>query len=108
MPGTIVARAGQPVGALLGTVNALLAAIEARPARAVVACLGAQEAAYRVALYPPYHAHRDPMPAALAAQWERAPGLLESLGWTVSSTADLEADDLMFSHARTEAEAGGR
>ena len=48
------------MNALLGTVNALLAAIEARPPRAVVACLGAEEAAYRVALYPGYHAHRDP------------------------------------------------
>ena len=44
---------------------------------------GAEEAAYRVALYPPYHAHREPMPAELRAQWDRAPALLEAFGWRV-------------------------
>ena len=66
------------MNALLGTVNALLALIEVRarraPPRCVVACMGAEQADYRVALYPPYHAHRDPMPPELAAQWEQAPG----------------------------------
>ena len=70
LPKSIVGADGQPVNALLGTVNAILAVIEAlrcrsRP-RAVVACLGAEQAAYRVELYPPYHAHRDPMPPELA------------------------------------------
>jgi DNA polymerase-1 len=108
LPRSITDRDERPVGALLGTVNALLAAIEARPPRAVAVCLGAEEAVYRVALYPGYHAHRDPMPEALADQWHRAPALLEALGWTVSASDELEADDLMFSHARTESEAGGR
>jgi 5'-3' exonuclease len=95
------------VNALLGTVNALLSAIEARPPRAVVACFGAEQAAYRVELYQPYHAHRDPMPAELARQWELAPGLLESLGWTVSASEELEADDVMLSFAQVEEGAGG-
>jgi 5'-3' exonuclease len=107
LPKSIVDGEGRPVNALLGTVNALLAAIEARPPRAVVACLGAEQAAYRVELYPPYHAHRDPMPPELAWQWELAPKLLASLGWTVASSDELEADDVMFSFARGEAEAGG-
>jgi DNA polymerase-1 len=108
LPSSIADGEGRPVNALLGTVNALLSAIEARLPRAVVACFGAEQAAYRVALYPPYHAHRDPMPAELAEQWERAPALLESLGWTVSASAELEADDVMFSFAAVEAAAGGR
>jgi DNA polymerase-1 len=112
LPKSIVGSDGEPVNALLGTVNALLALIDVRaPAqapRAVVACMGAEQAAYRVALYPPYHAHRDPMPPELAAQWERAPGLLAALGWTIGDTADLEADDVMFSFACAEAEAAGR
>ena len=108
LPDSIVDGEGQPVNALLGTVNALLAAIEARPARAVVACFGAEQAAYRVEAYPPYHAHRDPMPDALARQWERAPALLASLGWTVSASAELEADDVMFSYAQLESASGGR
>jgi DNA polymerase-1 len=96
------------VNALLGTVNALLTAIEAVAPRAVVACLGAEQAAYRVELYRPYHAHRPPMPAELARQWELAPRLLESLGWTVCASAELEADDVMYSFALAETAAGGR
>jgi 5'-3' exonuclease len=108
LPKSIVDGEGRPVNALLGTVNALLSAIQARPPRAVVACMGAEEAAYRVRLYPGYHAHRDPMPPELAHQWERAPALLASLGWTVSASEELEADDVMFSFAGAEAGAGGR
>ena len=108
LPDSIVDGEGRPVNALLGTVNALLSAIEARPPRAVAVCFGAEQAAYRVAAYPPYHAHRDPMPDALAQQWTRAPELLASLGWTVSTSEDLEADDVMFSHAELETASGGR
>jgi 5'-3' exonuclease len=107
LPKSIVGSDGQPVNALLGTVNALLAVLEERPARAVVACIGAEQATYRVELYPPYHAHREPMPAALRRQWEKAPTLLQSLGWSVCDAGELEADDAMFSHARSEAQAGG-
>jgi DNA polymerase-1 len=122
LPKSIVDGEGHPVNALLGTVNAILALIEpptrgARTAlheagigepRAVVACTGAEQADYRVELYAPYHAHRDPMPPELAEQWRRAPGLLAALGWSVSGSETLEADDLMFSFARQEQAAGGR
>ena len=108
LPKSITGSDGRPVNALLGTVNALLAAVEAKAPRAVVACFGAEEARYRVELYPPYHAHRDPMPAELAEQWTRAPGLLASFGWTVANAEELEADDAMGSYARVESQAGGR
>jgi 5'-3' exonuclease len=112
LPKSIVDSDGQPVNALLGTTNALLSLIDARPParrpRAVVACMGAEQASYRVRLYPAYHAHREPMPPELAAQWRSAPVLLESLGWTVGSSQELEADDVMFSFACVEALAGGR
>jgi 5'-3' exonuclease len=112
LPKSIVGADGQPVNALLGTVNAILSVLDARlparPVRGVVACMGAEQADYRVRLYPAYHAHRDPMPPELTAQWQKAPQLLKSLGWTYATSADLEADDVMFSYARTEAEGGGR
>jgi 5'-3' exonuclease len=108
LPKSIVDERGEPVNALLGALNAFLAVLAERPARAVVACFGSEQATYRVQLYPPYHAHRDPMPPELAAQWKRAPALLESLGWTVCDAGELEADDAMFSHARREADADGR
>jgi 5'-3' exonuclease len=107
LPKSIVGADGKPVNALLGAVNAVLAVLAERPARAVVACFGAEQAAYRVKLYEPYHAHREPMPEELAWQWRKAQGLMESLGWIVCDAGELEADDAMFSYARVEEEAGG-
>lgn len=110
LPRSIADGEGRPVNALLGTANALLALAQAPDLapRAVVACMGAEQAAYRVRLYPPYHAHRDPMPAELARQWRLVPELIRALGWAYATSEDLEADDVMFSHARLEAGAGGR
>jgi 5'-3' exonuclease len=112
LPKSIVGTDGQPVNALLGTVNAILTFYDARlsacPPDGVVVCMGAEEAAYRVSLYPPYHAHRDPMPPELRRQWGQAPALLESFGWTYATSDELEADDVMFSFAREEELHGGR
>jgi 5'-3' exonuclease len=107
LPKSIEGADGRPVNALLGTVNALLTAIEAHPPRALVCCLGAEQAAYRVQLYPAYHAHRDPMPSQLAEQWRKAPELLAAFGWTVFDAGELEADDAIGSFAVAEHEAGG-
>ncbi len=99
------------MNALLGTVNAILSVYEGRltaqDVRRVVACMGAEEAAYRVALYPGYHAQRDPMPVELRWQWDQAQSLLEAFGWVFATSADLEADDVMFSYARAEQGHGG-
>jgi 5'-3' exonuclease len=108
LPKSIVDGDGRPVNALLGTVNAILGLLEHYAPRAVVACMGAEQADYRVELYPPYHAHREPMPPALADQWERAEELLAALGWTYAVSESLEADDVMLSYARAEEEYGGR
>ena len=113
LPKSITDEDGHPVNALLGTVNAVLSlAADAPPPsgapRAIVACTGAEQADYRVELYPPYHAHRPTMPPELAWQWERAPALLESLGWEVPGSEDLEADDVMYSYSLAESARGGR
>ncbi len=107
LPKSIKGADGKPVNALLGTANALLAAIEAKSPRAVVGCFGAEEARYRVELYASYHAHRDPMPDDLRWQWERAQRLVASFGWIVADVGELEADDAMGSYAREESQAGG-
>jgi DNA polymerase-1 len=73
----------------------------------VVACFGQESATYRTDAFPTYHAHRPEMPAALADQWQQAPGLYESLGWLLASSDELEADDLLHSHAVAEVAAGG-
>ncbi len=108
LPRSIRDSEDRPTGALLGTVNTILTAVDACRPRAVVCCFGAEEAEYRVALYSGYHAHRDPMPDELRAQWEQAPALLAAFGWTVAVHERLEADDLLGSFAREEGRAGGR
>ena len=70
-----------------------------RDPRAIVVCFGAEAAAYRVKLYPPYHAARPPVPDALAWQFEQAPEFFDGFGWSSESSADLEADDLLGSLA---------
>lgn len=110
LPKSIKGADGHPVNALLGTVNALLALVEPAAGvtpRAVVACMGAEEAAYRVELYAAYHQHREPMPPELRRQWQQAPTLLDALGWNSTGSDTLEADDVMFSFALAEAAVGG-
>jgi DNA polymerase-1 len=107
LPSSITGAEGTPVNALLGTANALLATLEAFDPRAVAVCFGAEEAVYRVKLFADYHAARDPMPADLRWQFDRAPALLRAFGFTVADAGQLEADDLLGSFARVEHEAGG-
>jgi 5'-3' exonuclease len=107
LPDSITGPDGNPVNALLGSLNQLLQVIEERSPRAVVLCFGAEAATYRTDSYPAYHAHRPPMPDGLATQWAQAPALYEALGWTVHDHRGLEADDLLHSLALSESEAGG-
>ena len=108
LPDSITDGEGRPVNALLGSVNQLLWCVERYEPRAIVCCFGQESADYRTELYPPYHAHRPPMPDDLAHQWEQAPALYEALGWTVAAHDALEADDLMHAYAAAEVAAGGR
>ncbi len=108
LPDTILGLDGKPVNALLGAVNLLLRAAADFGPRAIVTCFGAEAAPYRVELFPGYHADRPEVPEALAWQFSEAPALFSAFGWGVSSADDVEADDLLGSLARVEADAGGR
>jgi 5'-3' exonuclease len=107
LPDSITDDDGHPVNALLGSVNQVLWCVEKYDPRAVVWCFGAEAGEYRVEAFPAYHADRPPMPDPLEWQWERAPRLYEALGWSIVSTPDLEADDLLHSLAEVETAAGG-
>lgn len=107
LPQTITGADGRPVGALLGATNLLLRAAAEIAPRAIVLCFGAEAAAYRVALYPAYHADRPPVPDALAWQFEQAPDFLRAFAWESLNSDALEADDLLGSLALTEAQSGG-
>jgi len=108
LPDSIKGADGMPVNALLGSANQTLYCIERYEPRAVIMCFGQEAADYRVEAFPSYHADRPPMPDPLAAQWEHAGAFYEALGWTVMTSPDLEADDLMHSLCVAETEAGGR
>jgi len=109
LPDSIVGPDGRPVNALLGTANLVLREIEVHRPRAVVLCFGPDAASYRTELYPAYHAEREAaMPDDLSPQFAACREFFEAFGWTVATSDDLEADDLLGTYARLEAEAGGR
>jgi DNA polymerase-1 len=108
LPDSIKGPDGNPVNALLGAANLILREVEAHEPRAVVLCFGPDAASYRTELFPSYHAERVEMPEGLSPQWADARPFFEAFGWTVAVSDDLEADDLLGTYARHEAEAGGR
>ena len=61
LPESIKGVDGRPIGALLGGTNVLLRAAGDYSPRAIVVCWGAEAAAYRTELSPPYHADRPPV-----------------------------------------------
>jgi DNA polymerase-1 len=108
LPKSIVGGDGKPVNALLGAANLILREVETHRPRAVVLCFGPDAAGYRTELYPSYHADREPVPDELSPQWADSRGFFESFGWTVATSENLEADDLLGTYARLEEEADGR
>lgn len=108
LPDTIKGADGQPVNALLGTANLILREIEEHGPRAVVLCFGPDAADYRVELFEGYHAQRPEVPDTLQPQFADSRDFFEAFGWVVAVSDSLEADDLLGSYARLEADAGGR
>ena len=109
LPDSIVGPDGRPVNALLGTANLVLREVELREPRAVVLCFGPDAASYRTELYPSYHAEREAaMPDDLSPQFADARDFFAAFGWTVATSEDLEADDLLGTYAHRETGAGGR
>ena len=107
LPESIVDRDGQPVNALLGTLNMIARVVADRHPRAVVLCFGPDAAEYRLELYPPYHADRPAVPDCLARQFAESAEFFGAFAWISHAHETLEADDLLASYARAEVEAGG-
>jgi 5'-3' exonuclease len=108
LPDSIKGKDGAPVNALLGTANLILRELELHDPRAVVLCFGPDAADYRVELFDGYHLARPEVPDALAPQFADSRAFFEAFGWVVADHDSLEADDLLGSYARREADAGGR
>ncbi len=107
LPDSIKGVDGHPVNALLGAANVILRIAADRDPRAITVCFGAEAAAYRVELYPEYHAQRPAVPDALGWQFDQAPGFFSDFGWSSLTSHGLEADDLLGSLAQIETAAGG-
>jgi 5'-3' exonuclease len=107
LPDSIEGKDGQPVNALLGSANLVLREVEEHSPRAVVLCFGPDAADYRLELFDGYHAERPEVPDRLAPQFADSVAFFEAFGWTVAVSETLEADDLLGSYARREADAGG-
>jgi 5'-3' exonuclease len=108
LPRSIKGPDGDPVNALLGTANLILREVETHDPRAVVLCFGPDAAAYRLELYPAYHADREAaFPDELRPQWEDSADFFGAFGWKIATTDALEADDLLQSLAEKERKAGG-
>src|SRR3954449_4744425 len=109
LPRSIKGPDGDPVNALLGTANLILREVETHDPRAVVLCFGPDAAAYRLELFPAYHADREAaFPDELRPQWEDSAAFFGAFGWKVATSDTLEADDLLGSLAEKERKAGGR
>jgi 5'-3' exonuclease len=108
LPDSIKGKDDTPVNALLGTANLVLREVELHEPRAVVLCFGPDAADYRVELFDGYHAERPEVPEGLVPQFADARAFFEAFGWVVTVHDSLEADDLLGSYARREADAGGR
>ena len=80
LPKSIKGPDGNPVNALLGTANLILREVEAHNPRAVVLCFGPDAAAYRLELFPAYHADREAaFPDELRPQWDDSGRFLRGL-----------------------------
>jgi DNA polymerase-1 len=74
----------------------------------VVLCFGPDAADYRVELFDGYHADRPEVPEGLQPQFADARAFFEAFGWNVHAHDSLEADDLLGTYAKREADNGGR
>jgi DNA polymerase-1 len=107
LPSSITDGDGHQVNALLGFANMTLKVIDDYSPRATVCCFGLEAATYRVEAHDGYHADRPPVPDELQWQWDRVDRFFTAFGWTIASTDEYEADDVLGSLARAEEAAGG-
>jgi 5'-3' exonuclease len=108
LPDSIQGTDGRPVNALLGAANLVLREVEDHDPRAVVLCFGPDAADYRLELFDGYHVDRPEVPEALVPQFADSAAFFGAFGWTVAVSETLEADDLLGSYARREADRAGQ
>src|SRR5919107_358384 len=92
LPKSITDKDGQPVNALLGSLNMIFRVVADRSPRAVVLCFGVDAAHSRVDLCGGYPGDRPPVPDELGPQFEDAAAFFGAFGWYCHGHDELEAD----------------
>ncbi|MDA8095776.1 MAG: DNA polymerase I [Betaproteobacteria bacterium] len=99
-------RRNEPTGAIYGVINMLRRLTRDYSADYRACVFDAPGRTFRDDLYPPYKAHRPPMPEALAAQIEPLKAAIAALGWPLLVVEGVEADDVIGTLARAAERAG--
>jgi DNA polymerase-1 len=97
---------GKPTGAILGVLNMLYKLLDDYGPERLAVVFDAPGKTFRDALYERYKSHRPPMPDELRAQIDPLIEAVELLGLPMLRVAGVEADDVIGTLARRNAEAG--
>ena len=96
---------GRPTGVTYGFAN-LVKELRANDDITHWACIFDIGESFRHRIYPDYKAHRDPMPELLATQLPDAEDILRASGIPIIKAEGFEADDVLFSYARSASATG--
>ncbi len=106
-PKTVVSPTGEPINAIVGFVNMLVAVwANEQPRGVFVAWDTLSVSTYRHALWPQYQNGRE-FDTEILDQLEALPALCTAFGFGVAREAGFEADDLMAAAAAVEVARGG-
>ena len=99
--------AGQPTGAVYGTINMIKSLASDYPDAQLVAIFDAKGKTFRNEIYSEYKANRPPMPDELRSQIDYVHKAIKALGLPFIAMPNVEADDVMGTYAKL-AEAQGK
>ena len=98
--------AGQPTGAVFGTINMLKSLETEYPDAQIVPIFDAKGKNFRHDLYSDYKANRPPMPDELRSQIDYLHRAIQALGLPLIAIPGVEADDVIGTYAKQAASSG--
>lgn len=97
---SLTTQAGQPTGAIYGTIAMLRKMLAEHPHSLVAVVFDARGGSFRNRLYPEYKANRGEMPDELAGQIEPLHQIIDAMGLCRLVVPGVEADDVIGTLAR--------
>lgn len=98
--------AGQPTGAVFGTINMLKSLAADYPEAKIITIFDAKGKNFRHQLYDQYKANRPPMPDELRGQIEDLHAAIKAIGLPLIAVPEVEADDVIGTYAKQASEQG--